>query len=59
MANLSRIRDAAAAICERGPPGRNRRIFRWKIAEKFGVGAPAPKVGQQLSPVPERYGRAA
>jgi hypothetical protein len=31
MANLSRIRDAAAVICERGPPARNRRSFHWKI----------------------------
>jgi hypothetical protein len=30
MANLTRIRDAAAAICERGPPARNRRGFHWK-----------------------------
>jgi hypothetical protein len=30
MTNLARIKDAAAAICERGPPARNRRIFRWK-----------------------------
>jgi hypothetical protein len=27
--NLSRIKDAAASICERGPPARNRRRFRW------------------------------
>jgi hypothetical protein len=33
MANLSRARDAAAAICERGPPARNRRLFRWESAE--------------------------
>jgi hypothetical protein len=31
VANLSRIRDAAAVICERGPPARNRRRFHWKI----------------------------
>jgi len=30
IANLSRIKDAAAAICERGPPARNRRLFTWK-----------------------------
>jgi hypothetical protein len=30
MANLSRIKDAAVAICERGPPARNRRRFIWK-----------------------------
>jgi hypothetical protein len=30
MVNLSRAKDAAAAICERGPPARNRQIFRWE-----------------------------
>jgi len=30
MTNLTRARDAAAAICERGPPARNRRLFRWE-----------------------------
>ena len=29
MANLSRARDAAQAIAERGPPARNRTILRW------------------------------
>jgi hypothetical protein len=33
MGNLSRIRDAAAVICERGPPCRNRRCFNWKADE--------------------------
>jgi hypothetical protein len=39
MANLSRIRHAAAVICERGPPARNRQRFRWKIEPGRG-GAP-------------------
>ena len=30
MANLARIKDAAAVLCERGPPPRNRRRFHWK-----------------------------
>jgi hypothetical protein len=30
MANLARAKDAAAAICERGPPARYRRLFHWK-----------------------------
>jgi hypothetical protein len=37
MGNLSRIRDAAAVICERGPPIRNRRRFNWKAAEPDAV----------------------
>ena len=30
MANLSRIKDAAVVLCERGPPERNGRRFKWK-----------------------------
>jgi hypothetical protein len=30
LANLSRIKDAAETISERGPPPRNRRDFRWQ-----------------------------
>jgi hypothetical protein len=37
MGNLSRIRDAAAVICERGPPCRNRRCFNWKADEPEAV----------------------
>jgi hypothetical protein len=32
MTNLSRIKDAAATICERGPPARNRLRFHWRQA---------------------------
>ena len=28
--NLSRAKDAASALAERGPPARNRRRFQWK-----------------------------
>jgi len=31
MTNLTRAKDAAAAICERGPPRRARRLLQWKI----------------------------
>jgi hypothetical protein len=30
ICNLSRAKDAAMAIAERGPPTRNRRMFHWK-----------------------------
>jgi hypothetical protein len=30
LANLSRIKDAAAAICERGPPARNPQRLHWE-----------------------------
>jgi hypothetical protein len=41
MANLSRIKDAAIAICERGPPQRNRRCFNWKKdRSKTAIGSP-------------------
>jgi hypothetical protein len=39
MTNLSRAKDAAVARGERGPPGRNRRTFRWQHTSKPGVGA--------------------
>jgi hypothetical protein len=29
MVNLSRAKDAAAAIAERGPPARDRKMFHW------------------------------
>ena len=31
MVNLSRAKDGAAIIAERGPPERDRRMFRWRI----------------------------
>ena len=31
MVNLSRAKDAAGAIAERGPPARNRKLFRWEL----------------------------
>lgn len=31
MGNLARVKDAAADICDRGPPRRDRRRFRWKV----------------------------
>lgn len=33
MANLTRAKDAAIAICERGPPARNARYFRWHTSD--------------------------
>jgi hypothetical protein len=43
MANLTRARDAAAAICERGPPVRNSRRFHWKI-ERSKTALEAPPI---------------
>jgi hypothetical protein len=31
LTNIDRAKDAAVAICERGPPGRNRRRLHWEI----------------------------
>jgi hypothetical protein len=31
IVNLTRAKDAAVTICERGPPRRAVRLFRWKI----------------------------
>jgi hypothetical protein len=33
MANLARIKDAAADICQRTAPGKDRRRFHWKRLE--------------------------
>jgi hypothetical protein len=30
LANLTRVKDAAAGIAERGPPSRNRRDLHWR-----------------------------
>jgi hypothetical protein len=45
MTNLSRARDAARAIAERGPPARNRRRLHWK-QERSKTGVAAPLVSQ-------------
>jgi hypothetical protein len=37
MVNLSRAKDAAAIIAERGPPERYRRLFHWKIPSRTGA----------------------
>ena len=31
MANLSRTKDAAEVLCERGPPKRDAHLFRWQL----------------------------
>ena len=46
MANLTRAKDAAMAIAERGPPARNRQRLHWQIAP---VGEP---LGGLLARVP-------
>jgi hypothetical protein len=54
LANLSRIKDAAAVICERGPPPRNRRRLQWKIERSespSGARGRASAPHPSLSPV--------
>jgi hypothetical protein len=54
LANLSRIKDAAAVICERGPPPRNRRRLHWKIERSespSGARGRASAPHPNLSPV--------
>ena len=52
LANLSRIKDAAIAICERGPPARNRRLFRWRIepSKTASGGLPIRQTATPLCP---------
>jgi len=42
LANLSRIKDAAIAICERGPPARNRLRLHWEINRSNSPRGAAP-----------------
>ena len=65
MVNLSRAKDAAVAIAERGPPARYRRMFNWKqdyskTAAQAGAGAfggaglPGQPPAQNNAPVSRR-----
>jgi hypothetical protein len=51
MANITRCKDAAMAICERGPPRRNARLMYWKHTRESPSGgrrcvrSPAPASG--------------
>jgi hypothetical protein len=49
LANLARAKDAALAICERGPPRRDPRLFRWEIdrRERPAKASPARLDGGQ------------
>ena len=49
MVNLARAKDAAMAICERGPPRRDPRLFRWKLGahERPAKASPARLDGGQ------------
>jgi hypothetical protein len=47
MANLSRAKDAAVAIAERGPPARDAKLLRWQTAplgEALGGSVARPNV---------------
>ena len=55
MVNLSRAKDAAVAIAERGPPARYRRMFNWKqdyskTAAQAGAGAFSEPGAVQVPP---------
>jgi hypothetical protein len=43
MANRTRCKDAATAICERGPPARNRRLLHWDTSRR----APEARTARQ------------
>ena len=51
MANLTRAKDAAMAIAERGPPARNRQRLHWQIApvgEPLGRAVVSPAPGEHI-----------
>ena len=50
IVNLTRAKDAAEAISERGPPARNRRLFRWHTSNSPSGAAP---VRQMPRPLPQ------
>jgi hypothetical protein len=55
IANLSRIKDAALVLCERGPPRRDFRLLRWKITHcdsPSGARTRAASVGPHPRAVP-------
>jgi hypothetical protein len=43
--NLARAKDAAEAICERGPPARDRKLFHWKASN-------SPSRAPPIAPIP-------
>jgi hypothetical protein len=51
MVNLTRAKDAAVAIAERGPPGRLRKLLRWEIV-CIEDGRAAPLVDLNAPPAP-------
>jgi hypothetical protein len=61
MTNLSRAKDAALAICERGPPRRDQRLLHWEIypREKAPEARPCVKNGCTLPDTFEPIGEAA
>lgn len=48
MTNLSRAKDAAQAIAERGPPARNRQRFHWQQNRSNSGSEPRPCVEGRL-----------
>jgi hypothetical protein len=42
IVNLARAKDAAAAIAERGPPARDRRLIHWKQEPSRTPSGPHP-----------------
>ena len=57
LVNISRIKDAAAAICERGPPARDPRCFHWESDHsnsRSGARGRVLKPGPVSDPSPAR-----
>jgi hypothetical protein len=54
MANLSRAKDAAMAIAERGPPCRNRRRLHW-LTRAVEEALTASLVRQKPPPIPRSH----
>ena len=58
MANLTRAKDAAEVLCQRGPPQRDADLFSWKI-KPLGHALGSPPIGPFASEYPMKGRRAA
>ena len=47
IVNLARAKDAAAAVAERGPPQRNRRLLHWKQEPSKTLSGAPPIAGNE------------
>jgi hypothetical protein len=52
LANLARVKDAALALCERGPPARNPQRLHWRIDRSNSLSGARTRV-RRVGPDPK------